>query len=494
VNKIRNVALLLAVVLATIGAAAQPGNTEKATDETARESAGDDRLDAIPRGPFPLGERASFNDPVADALVAEALEKNPDVVQARALVGAAQSRVRPARSLPDPFLGTTYQVEGTSFGLGSMPDTFLGFMFSQPLPWPGKRELAGGTAESEAKEIEAGAVGRTALSLEARVRRAYYDLLLARAQLGLIEDRRQAWEQIEGVVRERYAVGVGVLQDLLRTQVEILRLDEARAVEQAIVTSRVAELNRLIGRQQETAIESPQVLEYRASPVGFEAIFPAVRQRSPELAASRQSVETSHLRIAVAKKNFRPDFVVSGGPMIRGSLDPMWQLGFGISLPIYAKSKQQGRLREAEWILESNEAGTRSIELELELRTRERLASLDASQKIAKLYLEGVLPLDQLSLEAAIASYRTGKIPFVTVLEALNALYADRSVFLDRLAESEKWRVTIDEADLQASGGMTSGTSPTGMGAAISTSGMNASTAMSSSGGQDSGMGSGQMK
>jgi hypothetical protein len=36
----------------------------------------------------------------------------------------------------------------------------------------------------------------------------------------------------------------------------------------------------------------------------------------------------------------------------------------------------------------------------------------------------------------------------VTVLEALNALYADREAFLVRVAEVERWRVAIDEADL----------------------------------------------
>jgi hypothetical protein len=73
-----------------------------------------------------------------------------------------------------------------------------------------------------------------------------------------------------------------------------------------------------------------------------------------------------------------------------------------------------------------------------------------------------VLPVDQLSLESAVASYRTGKVPFVTVLEALNTLYADRAIYLTRLAEAERWRVSIDEADLQPSGGMQPGAAPSG--------------------------------
>ena len=65
-----------------------------------------------------------------------------------------------------------------------------------------------------------------------------------------------------------------------------------------------------------------------------------------------------------------------------------------------------------------------------------------------------ILPTDQLSLESAIATYRTGKVPFVTVLEALNTLYADRAFYSTRLADAEKWRVAIDEGDLQPTGGM----------------------------------------
>ena len=60
-------------------------------------------------------------------------------------------------------------------------------------------------------------------------------------------------------------------------------------------------------------------------------------------------------------------------------------------------------------------------------------------------------------MESAIASYRTGKVPFVTVLEALNTLYADRAIYLTRLSDSEKWRVAIDEADLGAPNAMGAG-------------------------------------
>jgi len=100
------------------------------------------------------------------------------------------------------------------------------------------------------------------------------------------------------------------------------------------------------------------------------------------------------------------------------------------------------------------------------------------------LYGEGILPVDQLSLESAIASYRTGKVPFVTVLEALNTLYADRAVYRARLAEAEKLRVAIDEADLQAGAGMAPATlaaAPGAMGSTGAATGMGSSSSSSPS-------------
>ena len=317
--------------------------------------------------------------------------------------------------------------------------------------------LAGEVARSEARRATAGLAGRARLSVEARVRRAYYELLLARELLALIEDRSRSWRQIEGVVRERYATGLAVQQDLLRAQVEVLRLEQARAEQAAAVANRRFELNRALGRSQAAALEITTPLEYRDALPDSAELLGAVRQRSPEVAASAVAIGADELRVRLARKQFFPDFVAGGGPMLRGPIEPMWQATLGLSLPLYAFSRQSNQLREAKASLRSTEAIAASVAQELELRTRERLQSLRAALRVASLYRDGLLPADQNSFEAAVASYRTGRVPFVTVLEALNALYADRAAFLARLAEAEKWRIAIDEADLQPSGGMAAG-------------------------------------
>jgi len=391
---------------------------------------------------------ADTSDPVLERLVSEALHENPDTRSAEASAEAARFRIVPARTLPDPFLSFNYQNDGKGFSLGEKDMTFLGATLSQPLPWPGKLRLAGKIAGSEAKQFESALRGRTGRSVEARVRRAFSEWKLARALVKLVEERRSASREIESIVRERYSGGLAVQQDLLRAQVEVLRLDEDAAIRSAAVAARLAELDRAVGRPQDSPIEDGKPLELDTEIPDLSRILEVVRAEHPELVAGEAAIQANHLRVDLAKKNLLPDFVASAGSMYRGGLDPMWQIGLGISLPIFSGSRQRNQLREAEANLRAGQAELLSAGQELEFRTRERYEALQGVVRGAQIYRDGVIPIDQLSLESALASYRTGRVPFITVLEALNALYGDRSSLLTHLADAQKLRVAIDEADL----------------------------------------------
>ena len=390
-------------------------------------------------------------DPVADRLVAEALRSAPEVAEARAAIEAAQRRIEPARTLPDPSASFVYQNDGRSLSLGKAEGTFIGLMLSQPLPWPGKLTLAGKAIASEAREIEAGTLNRRGLTIEARIRNAWYDLVLARALDRLIEERRTTAQQIESTARDRYVAGLAVQQDVLRAQIELARIDELKATQRAVIAGRLAEINGLLGRPQDAALDAPDELPPVVPIPAAADVVSSALARSPEAAAARQGIETGRLRVALAKKNFLPDFVVSGGSMYRGNfaMGPMWQIGVGVSLPVWANKRQQNQLAEMQARVAGQTSETDVIQRDLEQRTRERLAQLEAANEVAMLYRDKIAPLDQLSYESALSSYQNGKVPFITVFDAVNALFSDRASYLGRLAEAAKWRVAIDEASLQ---------------------------------------------
>lgn len=337
-----------------------------------------------------------------------------------------------------------------------MPDANLAVMVSQDLPWPGKRKLRSEIAGREADQVEQ-QLGRARLSVAASVRRAYSGLWQARALLELTREQSDVWRQIEGVARTRYAVGQGNQQDVLRTQVEVTRVGQLLAGQEAEELVRRAELNRLLDRAAEAPLPTEGVLAPALAAEPLASELERLRAISPELQAARAAIEAARLAAELARKDYRPDVTVQGGYMNRGRLDPMWQAAVGLNLPLNRK-RRASAVAEIEARLRSAESRLRSTELLLRFRTQERLAQLDAALKTIALYGDGIVPQDRMSVEAAIASYQAGRVPFVAVLEALTTLYLDRSTLLRLLAGSTRIRASVEEASLEA----TSGAMPVG--------------------------------
>jgi len=391
---------------------------------------------------------AIAEDAALSALVAEALSANPDLKAAEQLARAAGQRPAQVSARPDPWLGLGYTNEGWSPSLGRLSDTSLAFAAGQTLPWPGKLRLRGEMAAREADEVSQ-QVARVRLSVAGAVRRAYDGLLEARAIEALTREQTDVWRQIEGVARARYSVGQGNQQDVLRTQVELTRVGQVLAEQASEAAMRVAEVNRLLARPAEMPLETADILAPAAPAAGLDAELARLVALSPERAAAALAVERARLAVLLAKKEARPDFGVQAGYMNRGGIDPLWQGGVSVTLPLN-RTRRASAVAEAEALLAAAEARLSAVELQLRMRTQERLAQLEAARKIAALYGEGIVPQDRMSVEAAVASYETGRVPFVTVLEALTTLYGDRVTLVRLVAAQSRLRTRIDEASLEA--------------------------------------------
>jgi len=387
-------------------------------------------------------------DPLLESLVEEALQRNPAIQAAQDELAAARLRPAQARTLPDPTLTIGYQNDGIGFSLGSEIMTQVIFMWTQPLPYPGKLKLAGRVLEKDAERAVTW-LERVRLSLQAEVERAYARLVLARDVLALIDEQEMTLQQIEGVARARYSVGQGAQQDVLRVQIEITRIEQLRSQQRAEIQIRLAELNRLLNRPAQQALETSVSLVPQNYLPPLETFLEQAYSKSPELREAELVRERAKLQADLARKNLRPDFSLSGGYMNRGDLPLMWQASFGITLPLYKSTKQEPALREAETLERAAAAARESIQLQLRFRSQERLAQLEATGQIAQLFQSGILPQDQLSVDAALANYQTGQIPFIAVLEAVNVLYLDRADHLSQLAALRTTRSTLEELSLE---------------------------------------------
>lgn len=393
----------------------------------------------------PLPARGDDN-PELTSLIAEAVERSPGIRSAQATTAAVEARVRPAGALPDPMVSVTYENDGASPSLGTMEMTRLQFMAQQAIPFPGKRRLAREVARKDAER--AGTVPqRTALTIAASVRRAYADLLEAREGLRLVDEQAETWRSIEEVTRVRYSAGLASQQDVLRAQGERTRLLQQRRREEAAERTALSGLRELLYRPSDAPIPTEQRLvpgRLITVPSSTETLARALRE-TPELKEVALTKERSNLSADLARRNLKPDFVASAGYMNRGGLPLMWAAGVGVSIPLWARQKQRPLIVEAESLASGAAATEESLRRRILAVTEERLIRLDQLAQEARLDVEGILVQDQLSVDAALASYRTGSVPFVTVLEALGTYFGDRRAALGRLASLIRAQADLEE-------------------------------------------------
>lgn len=390
--------------------------------------------------------QSSPSDPVLELLLQETLQDHPDLQKAESAIRIDQERVPQAGVLPDPSLSLGLQNDGFKrLEVGRMETSFYSVAFTQPLPWPGKRGLRKEVA-AIGVELSEATRARVRLGLEADVRRGYAALLLIRGQKALQARQSLFLEQAERLIRARYEVGQGSQGELLRAQLERTRLQQATWALEAEEQTALGVLNRLRQHHPEDPIETTAALADLPEPELLS--LEAVKARSPELASAWATVKQTEKLVELARLDRRPDFAVTAGLMPRGGLDPMWQVGVSISLPIYGQSKQQRALAEHEHHRLGQKAEVDSVHTLLWQRTRERTVQIELLRRTRDLYREGLLVQSEAAFKAALAQVEAGRGSFLAALEALNGWVGDQGAFLLTLAQLQAQHIALREAAL----------------------------------------------
>ena len=401
---------------------------------------------------FGLSGAARAEDVALQKLLDEAAAASPEVAQSRAAVEAESARIPQAGALPDPSLGLGLQNDGfTRFNVGKMETSFFSIQLTQPLVWPGKRGLREDIATLEKRRSQA-RLGRAELDLEGRVRRGYLALLLVRGQLDLLAEQDALWLQAESTARARYESGQVPQSDLLRAQLERARLEQRRWALDAELSTRLAELNRVRARPLDQPIPTSARLADLPDPtVLAEADAQQDAEgRSPELSLSLLGVDEASRRVELARKEKLPDYAVTAAVMPRGELEPMWQVGVSVGLPLFAGRKQNQAIEENEQRRIGEAHGAETLKQVLRLRTRERITTLLALNRTNQQYRSQVLVLSAASARSTLSQYEVGRVPFASALEALAGYVGDRVSYLGSIADAQLIAIAQREVSLDA--------------------------------------------
>ncbi|XXF75217.1 TolC family protein [Myxococcaceae bacterium GXIMD 01537] len=399
-------------------------------------------------------------DPTLAQLLADAIEKRPELQQAQAQAQAAQERVPQAGALADPVLQLGIQNDG--FGglmIGEMEGSYWSIMASQALPFPGKRALRTEVARLGAQTASI-QVRRARRSIEAEVRRGYLDLLLVRERRVLLDQLEAIWKQSADTARIRYETGEGAQSDLLRAQLELTRLRQRRVALHVEERTQTQSLNRLSGRPLDAPLPTTTRVRDLAIPElgDYETAVAHALARSPDLAEGRTTVEMAGQQVKLARRERLPDFTVSAGVMPRGGdFPPMWQASVGVNLPVFSGRKQGRAVAESSAQAEASAHSTEAIEQVLRQRVRERLIALAALRETAELYRSGLLMQSAATAESTLTQYRVGRASFASVLEANTGIVRDEEDYLRTLVDAQRLAIAQAEVSLEPVAPMSAG-------------------------------------
>jgi outer membrane protein, heavy metal efflux system len=366
--------------------------------------------------------------------VAEAVANNPEIAAAYRRYDAARQRPIQERSLPDPMISAGYNANGNPLpgaGLGTEPTSNIGFMISQELPYPGKRDLRASMASREAdaalQQIEA-----ARLSITARVKQAYYRLAYAYAVGDVVTRNRDLLDTLLKVSENRYAVGQAAQQDVIKaqTQLSILELQLERVRRDR--ATREGELNALLARPTTSPVAQPDDLQLTSFDLTLDALLAASTEHAPMLRHDQIMIERSQLAVDAARKDYKPDFGITGGYYYMGAMPAMYEVRFDVKVPLQ-RAKRAAAVAEQLSTVEQARSAYDSTRLGLQSRIQEDLQMASTSVRLATLYRDTVLPQARLALESSMASYQTGAVDFLSVLTNFGAVLEYEMTYFDEL-------------------------------------------------------------
>ena len=370
-----------------------------------------------------------------DELLEEVRANNPSLRAAFLEADALATIPDQVSALPDPMVMAMYQPRPMMTVHGEQRSEWR---IEQEIPYPGKLALQGDVARFGAVVAQHDAHAYEA-DLLAEVKRAYYELFRIQEQTELAADFQNRLVAFEDVAATQYEVGTGMQQAILKAQLEKNMLSQ-RLLDLASERSAAAEmLARLLNRP----LEEGFVVRVEAAPqpvADADRLYAYAMEARPEASALAAAETRAEKQVALAHKQFRPDFGINVAYMDMAKTAAMPEatgrdaLAVGVSVKI---PLQRGRLRA-----QLDEARIRSAQVEsrqealagdIRAQIANLVSLLDRESGQLQLYRNLLIPQAETSVEATLSAYQTNRTDFLDLLDAERTLFQLEMGYVDAL-------------------------------------------------------------
>ena len=382
-------------------------------------------LSALAAGVFWCGVAQAQEWPLGDSvenLLAFAQEKNPEYAGMRYEAEAATERITPAGALPDP----KFRLELRDITrMGEQNPTLAPnragstrYQFTQDLPWFGKRGLKREVAAFEAESAEGRALS-VWTEVASKIKTVFAERYYLHHNERLTREIFDLMVQLEKIAEVRYTNGLASQQDVIRAQLEQTGLQNELIALESEHRQTQARLNALLARPATAPLAEPEKLRPLPSPATLNetALTDRARVHNPQLSSELARVKAAEKGRELAYKNRYPDWTVGLSPIQYQNSIKEWELMLEVNIPLQQATRRAGE-RESEAMLSAARARSETAAYQVLAGLAENLAGLEAARNTGILISGALLPQSELTFQAALAGYETGKVDFATLLDA----------------------------------------------------------------------------
>lgn len=352
-----------------------------------------------------------------DALVAEALEKNPELKFYEAEIAAAKAGRKTAGTFANPEVSGGVGQKRVTGGGFSGEGVAWSVAVVQPFEWPGRIGLRKAIANRDIELAELG-YERFKLALAARVRTLGYGLFAAQEKAAAAGEVAERFKALREVLVQRDPAG---LTPLLETRViEATELNAQRKASEATLATQAAllELNQLRGVPTDTRLAVGQAqLAFRPME-NLEHVVARARTNSYEVRLRAVELAQQGFRVDLAKNERFP--AISVGPAIsqeKVGNDREQIVGVSLSLPLPLWNRNTGNIEAAKARQVQAETSFYVTQREAERLAREAALTYETKLRDMTKWRPDSVKHFKEAAELADRHYRLGAVPIATFVE-----------------------------------------------------------------------------
>lgn len=355
---------------------------------------------------------------------------------------AAIEQVPQAKSLPDPKFTYGYFIEEVETRVGPQKQKFG---IAQVFPWFGKIEAridaASAAANAARKRYEA-----EKLKLFYKVKDAFYEYVYLAKAVEIAGQNLELLKHFEEVARTKYIVATATHPDVIRSQVELAKIEDVLKSLEELRDPIVAKLNAVLNRQSFKMLPWPKKEEFKPLTIPRQQLTTILKETNPELAAIDFDIEAAKYKVELAKKKFWPDvgvgvdYIQTGGaiaPNVRDSGKDPVILMFSMNLPIWRENYKAAQSQAQANVRKTSQQKT-EIENTIIAGTERVLYNFEDSDRKINLYGDILVPKAEELLQASEIAYQAGTVDFLSLIDAQRTLLKFQLLYERALTDNQQ--------------------------------------------------------